>query len=353
MASKKKNNTSVVFKKPKGGDFAKGKGNLPKKEKVPSRDLPQSTEGKVFLTDIEAETLRLLAKGFNTSSKLASRRKVTRRAVNYTLNNLRKKGVLGKANLILPDFDHTREGSETGAGFLTVKKDGVNKIRLHGEHWNIRVLFQGRSFPDFVRSKVMLDGNSVMVHKNSVDVYSNKSFYSDQVRKATVKGLEYWTRFFRKLEDRLDAILVKEGYNNIKRVQAHYAEVNNGLSKAANLEGEKIRVYAVEDGKLWFEIDNSLNLHEAETTHPETAEGDMADVVRPVFNDLRDFYRETGEVPTFREILRIVRDMALESRETAAGLHAAAEILKNIVPGQDSGLVKVEKVEGVRPDYVG
>ena len=75
---------------------------------------------------------------------------------------------------------------------------------------------------------------------------------------------------------------------NIKLVKNHYAETNNELSEEINKEDVKIRLYATEDNKMWFEIDNSLNLNEAETTHTETAKQDMEETIKPFFNDLRD-----------------------------------------------------------------
>jgi hypothetical protein len=83
----------------------------------------------------------------------------------------------------------------------------------------------------------------------------------------------------------LSIVILKPGFSNINLVNCHIAQVGNELAKEVNKE--QIKVYTLDDGKLWLVIDNSFNLHELETLHPKTALPDMRDIVAPYFNDMR------------------------------------------------------------------
>ena len=62
--------------------------------------------------------------------------------------------------------------------------------------------------------------------------------------------------------------------------------MNNEIAKEHNLKGESIKIRCKDTGKLWFIIDNSYNLNEAEFIHPETAEADTTKF-KTFFDDIR------------------------------------------------------------------
>ena len=82
-------------------------------------------------------------------------------------------------------------------------------------------------------------------------------------------------------------MILKERKANIKLVNSHYAEVNNEFAKEYNEKKVKLHIYTTDDSRLWFTIDHSFNLDEAEFLHPETAKPDITKV-KAVFNDIRD-----------------------------------------------------------------
>jgi hypothetical protein len=73
----------------------------------------------------------------------------------------------------------------------------------------------------------------------------------------------------------------------IKTSRQHYALVRNALAMQCRKDGTKINVY--NERGLWFTIDNSFNLEEAETVHPNTALIDNLGVQK-FFNE----HKETG-----------------------------------------------------------
>ena len=124
----------------------------------------------------------------------------------------------------------------------------------------------------------------------------------------------------------------------------HYAETNNELAQECEKKAYKVRVYTTSDSKLWFLIDNSFNLHEAETVHPETAKEDMGNIVKPFFNDLRD-----NKPPLPSEMWVILSELAKHEKEIGAGLCSVVEIIKLQFLKQGKEDVGPED----RPSYIG
>lgn len=286
------------------------------------------------LTKTEQEVLYYLTKEFLTPKKIAIRRGRSVQAIYKTVNSLKKKGVLKNNYLEVENVECT---------FKPLNQ----KIRLHGQEFHINILWKNPQYKEKIGSIIYIDGNTVRLYRDSIEVYSNKSFYGDTANRATAESLNYWNRFFIRLENDLKVILVKPRKQNIRQVKAHYAEINNGLAKECNINADKIRLYATEDNKIWFTIDNSFNLDEAETQHTQTAKEDMQEVVAPFFNDLRD-----NKPPTLSQLMTVLNEMAKINKETAAGLNAVTQILKSQMPHTDLN-TKQGVVEGVTPSYVG
>lgn len=99
---------------------------------------------------------------------------------------------------------------------------------------------------------------------------------------------------------------IKHKYE-FKVSRQHYANINNSLAMQYNKNGRKLNIY--NKGGLWFIIDNSFNLNEAETIDPNTADKDMDKVVMPFFNDLKDHYDTTGESLTMSGMLNIINGL--------------------------------------------
>lgn len=274
------------------------------------------------VSPIEKEILLLLTDEFLTPKQIAIRRNTSVQAVYKVIKRLQKKGL----------FD---------GGLNRVEKSQptfkpLNQIRLHAQEFNIKILYKGEKYIRIFKSAnlINIDGNSIRLYTNSIEVYSGQSFYSEDEQKATADSMKYFTRLFARLEHELKIIILKPRTRNIKLVNAHYAETNNELAKECENKAEKIRIYTNDDGKLWFLLDNSLNLHESEAVHPHTSKQDMQEAVRPFFNDLRD-----NSPPTLSQIMGVLKEAAETNRETAAGLNIIASYLrKDIDDGKNKEL---------------
>ena len=249
-------------------------------KKVPQKSsVSQGSQQK--LTKTESEILFLLTKEYLSPQQISTRRGTSGRAVRKVIQKLREKGVINRVFQKVPFSQCPAELSGTKS----------NKIRLHGMEFNVKILFKDHRYKELVEKKgntIFVDGNTIRLYRDSLEIYGVKSFFADDPQKATSKAFSYWSHFFVKLENDLKIIIMKQRSQNIRLVKSEYAEIGNEFAKSCKDQSDKIRVYTRDDGKLWFHIDNSFNLHEAETTHPQTSKGDMQEVVQPFFNDLRD-----------------------------------------------------------------
>lgn len=244
------------------------------------------------LTKAEKEILHLLTNEFLTPKKIALRRKTSLTLVYRYIRKLKKKGILNKALKKVQKIQCAFEPSP-------------NQIRLHGNEIHIQILWKDNRYDRLFKKTniIIIDGNTIRLYNNSIEIYIKESFYADDEHKANAKFIPYLMRFLQRVENDTQTILIKPRSQNIRIVKQHYSHINNGLAKEYEKSGDWIKIYAKEDGKLWFLIDNSFNLHEAETVHTNTSKKDMTKV-RTFFNDLRD-----NELPLPSELTKMIYDV--------------------------------------------
>ena len=269
------------------------------------------------LSDSEREVLRFLTEEFLTRKQIASRRKTSRQAVDKIINSLKKKGVISPQETKVAYLGGGRQPECNHRG---VEKKRV--FRLHGQHWGARFIYKSDKFlRNFGKIIVVeFDGCKVRINRDGVDIWVLRSFYGDDVDKATLDSLGFLQKVLFKIENDFGVVLVKDRCNNVKLHQQHYSEVGNELAKDERMSGDRFKVFG-RDGKLWLLIDNSFNLHELETVHPEKAKEDMLCIQRH-FEDIRN-----NDLPVLSDVMRVIKELAVQNKETASGLNAVASIL--------------------------
>lgn len=253
----------------------------------------KSHEGKVELTTAQNEVLHLISDEFLTIKQTAQRRDCSIQAVYKIIKQLKNKGAfdggLNKVEKIQSTFNQS-------------------DIRLHGQEFNIRVLFQDNRYQkELNQSNVLfIDSNTVRLYKNSIEIYSGQSFYGKTTNESEKKGFSYWLHFFARLEHDLSITILKQRARNIKEVNHHYARGDSEIADNSTQNKERIWVYAEEDGKLAFITDDSFGFREDECVHPITAKPDRKAIDRQV-NDWR-----LNNPPTNSEIALNQSEMAQE-----------------------------------------
>lgn len=234
------------------------------------------------LSKEQQEVYDMLTNDYETPKNIAIRRKTSVTAVYKTINKLKKKGYLTQG--------FTRGLKRVESTKLQPSKLLKKYIRLHGMEFNIKIINKSDNYSKLEKNEIIfIDGNTIRLYENSIELYSNEhlDFKGEDEWRATALAMHYWQKIFTQIENRLKIIIVKEGYQNIRLVNSHYAEVNNEIAEECNKDKVKLNVYTTNEGKLWFKIDFSWNENEAETVHPDTSKPDMGRV-KAVFNDIRD-----------------------------------------------------------------
>ncbi len=299
------------------------------KKKVESQDIVQN------LTTTEREILHLLTNEFLTVKQTAIRRGTSVQSVYKIVKKIKQKGLM------------TRGFKEVEKKDTTFKPFTNNYIRLHAQQFNIKILFKDERYKQTLAKSntVNIDGNTIRLFADGLEVYSGQDFYAEDVQKATYKSIKYWNRLFVKLEHEFNILILKPRTQNIKLVhQGHYAETNNELAEEVEKKGIRINVYTTDSGKLWLTFDNSLNLSESETLNPSTAKQDMGDTVKPFFNDMRD---NPHYLPS--EIRESIKDTVKIVYELAAAQQNQTKLMETMLPKP----IKETSIKKERPDYVG
>jgi DNA-binding CsgD family transcriptional regulator len=304
----------------------------------------KSGGGLPKITKTQAEILRFLTEYFYTPKQIALRRKTSLQSVYEIIEILKNKGLLNRQY-------KTPEKKEGSIQDFRIS----DTIRIHGEQWTCKLLFKDERYSKRIGEELYLDGNYVKLCRDVIIISSNQYFYGVDSYAATAKSLEYWNRFFLKIENEYKVIICKDGASNKERTKKHYSLIRNGLAIECEKQGERVKVRDVADGKVWFTIDNSLNLHEAETTHPQNAQVDMQRVVEPLFNDMKDkkFYLPSELTALLQQSIHIQaemqREVAVLMESQKITLNQLSTIIQLITP------VKQEdrKEEASRPEYIG
>ena len=228
---------------------------------------------RVELTTAQKEVSHLISNEFLTIKQIAQRRNCSLQAVYKLIKQIKKKGFLDKGLNKVEKVESTFS-----------QKD----VRLHGQELNIKILLQDNKYQELLEKSntLFLDGNTIRLYKNSVEIYSGQSFYGKSGGESEKKSLEYLQRFIHRLEHDLKIILIKPRARNIRIVNQHYARGDSEICENALEEKNRVWIYAEEDGKLAFITDDSFGFREDETVHPKTAKPDRKAVDKQV-NDWR------------------------------------------------------------------
>lgn len=134
--------------------------------------------------------------------------------------------------------------------------------------------------------KLEFKGRKIWLTNKSIVIYEKSSYLADTSKESQERAIQDMLALMKSLEKYLQANFKTGRYYKFKVSRQHYSLVKNALAQQYDKEGNKLQVFN-EDG-LWFLIDNSYNLHEAETVHPKTSVDDNKKV-QNYFNGIKKF----------------------------------------------------------------
>ena len=304
---------------------------------VKNRNKKRNQEGCVCqdnsskLTPAQAEIYTYLDIQALTVSQIASRRGCSPQYIRKVRKQLRDLGLMSK---VAPPL------SRKGVDSATI---ATKNRRLHAQKFRIELIkpISENYYKKHIGHVLPIDGNNVQCFEKVICVQAKeKSFYGIDEDDALSKSLEYWNRFFIKLENYFDVVIIKPRRENITMTYAEWATEGCELSEECEKRAERIRIFSKEDGKLRYTTDWS-NLYEREAHHHRTGKED-SETGNRFIEDVLDH----PESPTYTQLVKVVHLVANQTSEVSAGLNA---IVKSQIPKKEESVS--EKFE--RPDYIG
>lgn len=132
--------------------------------------------------------------------------------------------------------------------------------------------------------RIIFRGRKVWLTNKSIVIYDTGSYFAERAVEAKSTAIYKFFSIVKGIERLLHVEFAADQNYKFKVSRQHYALVRNALAKQYTEEGQKLEVRT--DKGLWFIIDNSFNLNEAETIHPKTAMTDNVKV-QDFFNSLK------------------------------------------------------------------
>lgn len=264
---------------------------------------------------VQDSILKDLLENFLTVKQIANRRKTSVQAVYNCIKKLKKKGLIfGTCRGGLKSTTYGGRG-----GFNSTKK-----YRLHGQQFHIALLRKS----EFRNRTIRYKGATINMYRDSIEVYAGSNeFTADTPQQAYDSSMLFWLTFFYRIEDKFKLFFIKDGWG-FDIVAAHYEERQNELAREYKREGrQRMQIRASEDGKVWLEMDKSLNTDNLEEKHPLTALPD-ANKISAYFNSIRD-----NDVLNPHETTVIIRDILNVNKEYAINIKSHIKAIQDLNKG--------------------
>lgn len=268
--------------------------------------------------NLNLSIVSLIKKGLRPSKmcEVLGKKKTT---LQYYLSSLKRGGFIKKIGygtwIVTKDYDEKevqnipRVAKHSLKNLNLLKPDSVRghafqfKIRL-GEirNWNRRTEIFDKLGIKYKRlmtgstctgQRIGYRGRKVWLTNKTIIIYEKSSYMGENAKESRSYAIYGLISLIKGLERLLRANFKVNGQYLFSVSRQHYALVKNALAKQYDREGKKLAVYNTNG--LWFVIDNSFNLHEAETLHPRTAVNDN-EKVQDFFNGVKE---HEGFTPQF------------------------------------------------------
>lgn len=237
------------------------------------------------LTKRQEQVLDLL-NNYKTKREIARELNLTIRSVEIHIANLKSNGVINHYLSQRGSFGGQSRGlAKISYGDLTEEL-----IRLHAEGFTIDIIHKRKKYLALLKksNRIVIDGNTILLYNDSVVIYSNTDFIEKNEDEAEVKSIEYWNRYFGKVEYNLGIDIDKDRYTNVKRFRCHYGRMQNGIAIETNKKNKKPFIVRGKDGKVRYRADKSKGLAgEMDSEHNKTGKND-SEKLGGLMNDVAD-----------------------------------------------------------------
>lgn len=251
-------------------------------------------------------------------SKILEELDMKQTAFQYYISSLKQGGFIKKVGYgtweILKDYDKKNIKKSTAVANIKGNKFDVllpDSVRGHAfqfvlqlpqnlKNWDKREEIFAKIGYKFKKLQIPVNsqaiefkGRKVHLTDKSIIIYEKESFIEETAKESQSQAIDHFLKLIKQLEKDLQASFSFGNRYRFRVSRQHYSLIKNALAKQYNDVGERLEVY--NDKGLWFLIDNSFNLNEAETVHAKTAVSDNKKV-QDFFNGVKQL---EGFTPQF------------------------------------------------------
>ena len=226
---------------------------------------------KIFLLDI----INAINKGKNIA-QISKDFKVSKQKLQYYIRKLKNKGMIKKIGYGV--WKTTKRSK-------TLTKD-TREVRGHAfmwkvklpkiKNWNKRIqILEKMKIPYKLLGthnktpRIIVKDRKIWLGTEYLVIFEPKSFLAHTATEAQNYAILGLKQLLEDIEAKLKVSFKIRGNYQFKVRRHHYALIKNLIAKQFNKEGKPMNIFY--EGDLWFIIDNSYNLEEAETVHIDTA----------------------------------------------------------------------------------
>lgn len=203
-----------------------------------------------------------------TTKQICQDLKISKQKLQYYLDKLKRQNKIQKLGYgVWQTNFYLVDRSVRGHGFLWYLRL-PNKVHI----WKEILSKKNISFKEInnnLNYEFFFKDNRIRLSSKSILIYDIKSYFGFNAVDSKKFAMSELQSFLNELQAKLGIELQVKGKYIVKTSRQHYALIRNSLAMQCRKNGTKINVY--NEKGLWFTIDNSFNLEEAETVHPETA----------------------------------------------------------------------------------
>lgn len=238
---------------------------------------------KSFLLNL----LEAIKQGKNPS-QIAKEKGVSKQKLNYYIKKLKEQGMIKKIGYGVWELtERSKKLSE-----VTLEKE----VRGHAFMWKVKIpkirnwekrikildnlSLNYKLIGAYNTPRILFKDRKIWLGNKNLVIYEPHSFIEINALESRRLAVYSLKMLLEALENRLKVSFKINGNYEFKVARQHYALMRNLLAIQCNKENEKIYVY--DKGNLWFCIDNSYNLNEAETLNKNALETNLG--VQKYFN---------------------------------------------------------------------
>jgi DNA-binding transcriptional ArsR family regulator len=277
-----------------------------------------------------------------------------------------KKRTVGLSRVGTPQDPHFRGSSRGSPAVLTqtqLQQFQQDSVRAHAFVFTLQVQRNLRNWNNKKREqflnahnipfkslniggggqRIIVKDRKVWLLNKSIIIYDKSSYFAEDALRAKGTAIATHLSIIKHIERLLHVeFRIGDDYK-FKVSRQHYALIQNALAKQYNEAGEKLEV---RNGRgLWFLIDNSFSMNEAETVHSSSAMSDNLKV-QGYFNGLKEIPATHGS-PTYTPafVLEVMNGIQQNQMAFAENMTSHIDAVKSLGSGVKDMTAAIERLK--------